>query len=144
MNSDKYLLIGRGKVGWHGEGLSGGNHFSSSGGSLQDYLSRAEDGTPIYDCEEADYEAFATLVCNGPTCKPSLPPGTIQKFGDMKALAEMLPALGGAYKAIAATALVGISSLDHVATDVYFQLLRERVPGAKMGTIQQGKIVWDA
>jgi hypothetical protein len=143
MNSDKYLLIGRGKNGWHAAGLSKWGEFSSSGGSLEDYLSRAEDGTNIYDCSEADYSSFASIVFSGPMVKPSLPAGTIQKFGDMKAMAEMLPALGGGFKSIAATALAGLSSLDYIATDVYFALLKEKVPGSKIGTVQKNQIVWD-
>jgi hypothetical protein len=144
MTSDKYLLIGRGKNGWHAAGLSKWGEFSSSGGSLEDYLSRAEDGTNIYDCSEADYASFASIVFSGPMVKPSLPAGTIQKFGDMQAMAKMLPALDGDFKSIAKFALAGLSSLDYIATDVFFALLKEKVPGAKVGTVQQGKIVWNA
>jgi hypothetical protein len=139
----KIALLGRGKRGWHASTVGENCEGSSSGGTLEGYLAECDDGVPVYDCDEADYSSFAALVCNGPMVKPSLPAGTIQKFGDMKALAEMMPALGGGFKSIAATALAGLSSLDYIATDVYFALLKEKVPGAKTGTVQQGKIVWD-
>ena len=55
----------------------------------------------------------------------------------------MLPGLQDGFKTLATMALAGLSSLDFVATDVYLQVLREQVPGAKIGKVVQGKIVWE-
>lgn len=136
-------VIGRGKRGWHASGLSHGNKCSSSGGTLEGYLQEAEDGTPIYDADQAEMGAFAAFVINGPIDDPTLAPGEVKSFGETKALARMAPALGGGFRAIAAGALAGITSLDMVATDVYLAMLKERVPGVRFGTVRNHVAVWE-
>ena len=142
--SKQYVLIGRGKNGWHADGMyDKDSTFSSTGGTLDGYISEAPEGCPVYDCEESDYDAFAKLVIGGPMHQAGLPPGTIDSFGKRKALLGMLPGLQDGFKTLATMALAGLSSLDFVATDVYLQLLRGQVPGVKIGKVVQGKIVWE-
>lgn|SRR5574337_180447 len=141
----QHVLIGRGKVGWHSDGLSHGNKCSSSGGTLEGYLSEAQDGTLIYDALEADQGAYVDFVIKGPMVDPTLPEGAISKFGsqDKAALLGMLPALSGAFIPVAVLALADIGSMDFVAPDVYVQMLREKVPGAKVGKVHNHQVVWE-
>jgi hypothetical protein len=149
----KIVLIGRGNVGWHattvGEPSPHGAAYtatgSSSGGSLQDYLKEAPEGTPIYDAEEADINAFTDFVVRGPMVKASLDKGEIHRFSqaDKECLLGMLPALGGEFQAIGVLAMAGISSLDYVAVDVYIQMLREKVPGVKVGKVVKSAVEWE-
>lgn len=141
----KHMLIGRGQNGWHSDGLSNGNKCSSSGGSLESYLKEADDGTPIYDAKDADIGDFIDWVYKGPMPNPSLDPDQIDSFrkGDQQTLLGMLPALGGAFKAIGVMALSEISSMDFVGINVYLQGLREKVRGVKIGKVQNHQIVWD-
>jgi len=137
------LIIGRGLNGWHATGLEGKNRCSSSGGTLEGYLAQAADDTPIYDAAKANVGDFASFVCNGPMADCTLPAGEVNRFGAGKSLAAMAPHLGGGFRAIAAGALAGITSLDFVATDVYLALLRERVPGVKFGVVKDHKVEWE-
>ena len=139
----KFVIIGRGKCGWHSDFIEGGNKCSSSGGTLEGYLSEAGDGTPVYDASEADYDAFASWVFKGPMIDVFLEPGTINKFGDHKALLGMLPGLKGGFDTLAVMALADISSLDYVAADVYLTMLREKVPNVRFGVVQDEQVVWE-
>ncbi len=138
----QHKLIGRGQVDWHSDGVESGNKCSSSGGSLEHYLSEAEDGTPIYDASEADLAAFCELVIGGPMVQTDLPPGTVSKFGEKAAMARMLPGLGGEFATIAKAFLIGMTSLDYVATDIYLGMLRQ-IPGCKIGKVINHTIMWD-
>lgn len=141
----KHLIIGRGQAGWHSSGTSNGNKCSSSGGSLESYLGEADDGTIVYDAKDADIGAFVTWVFKGPMVDPTLAPHEISRMGDdeKKTLLGMLPALGGAFKALGAMAMQDVSSFDFVGTDVYLAMLREQVPGVKIGKVINHQIVWD-
>ena len=138
----EHKLIGRGKSGWHSCGFDRGNKCSSSGGSLEGYLSEAEDGTPIYDADEADFDAFSELVISGPMEDVSLPPGTISSSGDDATLVRMLPGLQDGFATIAKLKLAGYTSLDYVATDVYLGMLA-KIPGMKIGKVVGHKVVWN-
>ena len=144
-----WKIIGRGKAGWHADGLSDGNKVSGSGGTLEGYAAESADGTVVYDAEESDVGSFTVWVVNGPMVDVSLPTGTISRFGDHKTLAAMLPALGGAYQTLGIMALMQkdceckLGSFDMLALDVYLPLFKEAVKGVKWGTVQNGAVVWD-
>lgn len=145
MQTDIVKIIARGKIGWHAEGLTkDGNRFSSSGGSLEDYLKQAPDGTPVVDAIDADYGAFAKLVIDGPMLDLTLPKGTVSRFGkkDQETLAMMLPGLGDAFKVIGLGNLAGFTSLDQVSLDIHLELKR-KIPGMKFGVVQNGKVEWE-
>lgn len=152
----KIVLIGRGRAGWHVDTVDEphpeGDRYtttgSGSGGSLEDYLSEAPEGTPIYDAEHLQgdqLEAFVSFVMRGPMVKTSLGAGQIHRFSqqDKETLLGMLPALGGELQAIGVAVLANISSLDYVSVDVYVQMLREQVPGIKVGKVVNGRIIWE-
>ncbi len=140
---DRILYISRGFAGWHAEGLSkDGNRFSSSGGTLEDYLQQAAEGCMVVDAENADYSTYAKHVIAGPMLDVSLDPGSVKRFQDREALAFMLPGLGGSFKTVASLNLSGLSSLDYVGADVYRQLVRQ-IPGIKLGKVQDGRIDWE-
>lgn len=69
-------IIGRGKAGWHSEGIgeqsysSSVSTVSSSGGDLESYAKDAQDETPVYDAEDADNSAFIDFVYSGPVNNP--------------------------------------------------------------------------
>lgn len=136
-------IIGRGKAGWHCDGTygdDGRSRFSGSGGTLDSYAKEAPDGTPVYDADEADFDAFSQFVYRGPMVNPWLTAGMVEKFGedDRKVLLGMLPALQDGFRGLAAATLAGLSSLDYVAVDVYLQALRERCPGVRFGVVRKG------
>lgn len=87
----EYSLIGRGKNGWHADGIhnEAGDTFSSSGG------------------------AFVKIVIGGPMVKVNLEPGTIKRFDDIpsatKTLLGMLPGLQDGFKTLATMALADLS-----------------------------------
>lgn len=135
-----YKVIGRGKVGWHAQSES----CSSSGGTFDGYVSKAEEGALVYDAEDADYGAFVKMTIAGPMLKLSLAAGQVQKFGELEreAMVRMAPGLGGSALTIAAMAVCGLTSLDFVALDIYEGLLRN-VPGMKVGHVRDGRVVWE-
>lgn len=69
---DQFFLIGRGLAGWHAQGLSQGNEFSSSGGSLESYAAQAVDGTLVYDADQSDSHQFIDWVFSCPLVDVSL------------------------------------------------------------------------
>jgi hypothetical protein len=78
----------------------------------------------------------------------SIPPDGERRFSDCskRIAAHMLPGLGGAYKTLAEAATdpqAGYTSLDFVGVEVWFKLLREAVPGIKIGRVRDGMIVWE-
>jgi hypothetical protein len=144
MYSMKTVLIGRGQNGWHAQSTNGSDITgSSSGGTLEHYLLEAEDGTAIYDCNDANYKEFSKFVFSGPLCSPTLPSGTVRTFKDQETLIRMLPGFRGTYEHLTVMNLVGLSSFDSVSVDVYISLLRAQVSGAKIGTVQNHTIVWE-
>jgi hypothetical protein len=145
LDRDKVILLARGKNGWHAQLLGAWGKASSSGGSLEDYLGDAIEGCPCYDADEADYDAFLDVIFKFPMVDATLKAGEIKRFnnGDKETLVAMLPGLGGDFKTIGKMVLSGFSSVDYVAADVYLQLLKDKVPGIKIGHVSQGKIVWD-
>jgi hypothetical protein len=145
-----HRLIGRGKVGWHTDSTYTATYTnnqpsrcSSSGGTLESYLKEAEDGCLVYDAIDADYPAFAQFVIAGPMVNPCLPPGRVSRFGEHKALLGMLPGLQGEFATIGVMALCDVCSLDSVSPDVYVQMLREKVPGVKVGKVVNHQVEWE-
>ena len=51
--------------------------------------------------------------------------------------------LSGGSLALRLPSLPTSRSLDSVAPDVYVQLLREKVPGVKIGHVERGAVVWE-
>ena len=137
-------VIGRGWYGWHTDGLDNGNRCSSSGGSLENYLKEAKNGTPVYDASETGND-FANFIVRGPMIDPCLPSGQISKFdAELKAsLLGMLPGLEDGFQDLAVMAMADITSLDYVAIDVWLTMLRERVSGVKFGKIHNGQVEWE-
>jgi hypothetical protein len=157
--SDKpqWLIIGRGKNGWHASAVN----CSGSGGSLEPYLwngeqrpgyaGEAPDGAVVYDASEAPFEAFVDLVCRGPILKCDR--SGCERFRDHAALARMLGpgGLEGGFQTIGQHVLrespkgyqgTGLSSVDYVGWDVYRPLL-ERLGGVRFGVVRGGKVVWE-
>jgi hypothetical protein len=143
MSKDKYVVVGRGKAGWHASLISGGNVCSSSGGTLEHYLADAQDEVFIYDASDAKYETFASFVFKGPMLDITLAPDEIDSFGDHKTLKSMLPGMSGGMETLGAMALTGLTSLDRVGINVYLKLLKSFVPKTKFGIVKNHKIVWD-
>lgn len=142
----RWHCIGRGKVGWHAEGVD----ISSSGGDLLDYehmsgmvegyLAQAAAGCLVYDAKDADDAAFVRHVVSGPMVSFNIGPYEVRKFSstDKQTLASMLPGLGGSFVDIAVRALkegaLTFGSLDYVGVGIYEALLRN-VPGMKLGHV---------
>lgn len=141
-----HIMIGRGKCGWHSDGLSNGNKCSSSGGTLDKYLSEADDGTIVYDAMNAPIDAFTDWVYKGPMFNPKLAAHEIDSFDgkDKNTLLGMLPALKGDFKNLGIRALSDLRSFDFVGLDVYLTALRERVPGIKIGKVLNHAVVWES
>jgi len=146
-----WKIIGRGLAGWHAAGIEEGNRVSSTGGTLEDYVSEAEEGAPVYDAEDADVGAFVHFTMAGPMDDVTLPPGKVKLFKDRAKLAAMLPALGGGFKTIGMMGLArepgegkyeGLGSIDSVATDVWLEMLRRHVPGVRFGHVGSGRVQW--
>jgi hypothetical protein len=115
MKGDRILLIGRGWNGWHASGLTGsGNAFSSSGGTLEGYIAQSTEGCAVYDASEADETAFAHMVISGPMVSHTV------------------------------TKDEGTGSFDYISVDSYMALLREKVPGIKIGYVTlAGCVRWE-
>lgn len=133
------MIIGRGQNGWHAKFLQGKNEVSSSGGTLEDYLKLAKDGTPIYDAEEANSVEFIQWVFHGPMVTVKLKPNEIQQksFDCNPTLLGLMPASKHVFKSDQ------ITSCTFVGTEVFMTLLREKVSGVKTGKVFGGKILWD-
>lgn len=145
-----WKIIGRGRVGWHADGVTAdGNKVSGSGGSLEGYLAESGEGVLVYDAKEANDGDFVAMVYAGPICDPTLKEGEVHKFGDKVALARMLPGLGGAFATIGVMALLEdgdnrIGSMDFVAPDLYMAMLKSKVKGIKLGkTNDKHQVVWE-
>jgi hypothetical protein len=121
--NEKYLIIGRGKAGWHAQSKA----CRSSGGTLHSqtydngqiragYVDNAEDGCIVYDAEKAPDGAYIDLVVCGPMLTAGLT--GVDSFsrspGATQALERMLPGFSDGYGALALMALAGLSSLDRV------------------------------
>lgn len=151
MAKQEWFVIGRGFNGWHAKGVE----VSSSGGQLdpytywtgakcEGYLAGAVEGCLVYDAKDADATAFTRFVLSGPMVDPSLPPDGDDKFTDedRAAAARMLPALGGAFKTLAAwSQSPTYGGMDKVGVGIYEKLLSE-IPGVKLGRVVNGKVVW--
>ena len=134
-----WAVIGRGWVGWH----ASGHNVTGSGGTLEGYLAEALHGALVYDASEADEDAFQCFVIRGPMVDPTLPPGAWKKWEGHTTALAMLPGLGGDFATLARGAIEGGTSLDYVAPDVYERLLRECVPGVRLGRVDDsGAIAW--
>lgn len=153
MTDKRWAVIGRGFNGWHATGVD----VSSSGGQLDPYtywtgapvagyLAEAIEGALVYDAEAADPNAFVKLVMNGPMVNPALPLDGVDRFtkADRDAALRMAPALGGGYKNIAVLAQSEkFTGLDRVGVGIFESLLR-KVPGVKIGKVQNGAVCWEA
>jgi len=137
-NIAQYKIIGRGKASWHADagtvehgniGYNGGGTYttreSSNGGTLEGYAAEAVEGCLVYDAEGADADAFIDHVYKGPMVDVDLPAGCMRK-----ALSDKVESFTGA------------SSIDHVALDVFEELLRQ-IPGMKFGKVVKGRVVWE-
>jgi hypothetical protein len=136
----KWKCIGRGFAGWHASAVD----CSSSGGTLEGYLEKAEENALVYDAEESDSEAFINHVMRGPILCHRLSPDEDDKFtdADRKAAARIMPALGGGFKTLAALSQSkSYSGLDKVGIGIYERLLLQ-IPGIKIGRVVTGRVVW--
>lgn len=135
------LLIGRGFNGWHALGIDEtGCSFRSSGGSLDDYtywtgkechgyLSEAREGCLVYDAEHLDGrdggEAFARFIFRGPMAEARIEHDYADgMYGETRSLRDC-------------------TGSDFVSPASYIKLLRERVPGIKLGVVRDGQIQWE-
>lgn len=123
----RWAVIGRGWVGWHGESADGSSR--GSGGDLAYYLQDAIPGALVYDASEADAAAFSRWVHAGPMIDPSLPPGTVSRFGSYPKNAEPVTSRPRA--------------LDNVAVDVWERLARQDVPGIRWGRVKGRSVIWE-
>lgn len=144
---DKIVIIGRGKNGWHASGISSSDStFSSSGGSLEDYLSKSSNGVLVYDADGVEYGAWSDMVIKGPMLKVDLPQSQTDRFTDKQkeTMSHMMGpgGLEGNFHTLGKLALAGFSSLDFVAPDVYMTLLKS-LPGIKLGKVLNHEIVWE-
>lgn len=110
----KWLLIERGKAGWHAYAPN----VTSSGGSLEMYQSEAAEGCILVDAENVPQLAFEAHVYRGPMVNVALPKGHARQ------------PLGQPFKT---TARRKFGSLDYVALNIYVALCR-RLPGIKIAT----------
>lgn len=138
----QWLVIGRGKVGWHARGFDDDkNAVSSNGGSLEEYLKEAVVGCMVYDALNADHDAFIKYVYCAPILDLALKPNEVRHFQDHKVLTAILPALGGAFETIGQIGLNNIGSIDSVGIDVMRALLA-KIPGIRLGIVISGRVVW--
>ena len=149
-NRTQWKIVGRGKVGWHADGItSDGHKVSGSGGDLKGYREESGEGVLVYDAKEANDGDFVAMVYGGPICDPTLKDGEVHKFGDKVALAHMLPGLGGAFATIGVMALLEdnenrIGSMDMVSTDIYISMLKAKVRGIKLGRVNdKHEVIWE-
>jgi hypothetical protein len=137
--SKRYKIIGRGLAGWHADagtvetgGINGGGTYStkesSSGGSLENYVSKAVKGCLVYDASEADADIFSNHVYTEPMVDVDLPAGNIRM-----ALSKEAEAFVSGIK---------LRSIDYVSIDIFEKMLR-RIPGMKFGKVMKGKVVWE-
>jgi len=153
MTTTKWAVIGRGFNGWHAKGdgvsSSGGTldgHTYWTGAKVAGYAAEAVEGALVYDAENAEPNAFVSLVMNGPMVNPAIPPDAVHAFDQRgrESLARMAPALGGGYKTLAIAAQDDkFTGLDSVGVAVYERLLR-KVPGVKIGKVSNGAVIWEA
>jgi hypothetical protein len=125
-----YIIIGRGKAGWHASGTTGKNKdtCSSTGGTLEHYLSEANDGCLVYDAETADDKAFTDWVFHQPMLNVRLPSSSMkQLFGE----------------AAPCTIDTEFGALDSVSPDIYLAVLRKVVPGVRFGVVKDHKVEWE-
>ena len=156
MDRTTYYMIGRGFAGWHASGLDGGNRTSLSGYDMGDeppahILKEAAEGALVYcaahlEDDPTAGDAVRSFVIGGPMVDVTLPAGTISAFGHHQTLARMAPDLEGAFAGLARLALDGVGSLDSVSTDVYAALLREKVPGVRIGHVRlrPRRVEWES
>jgi len=137
----KWKCIGRGLAGWHASAVD----CSSSGGTLEGYVEKAEEGAFVYDADAADEEAFTRHILSGPMLCHLLPPDGDDKFtdSDRKAAARMMPGLGGGFRTLAILSQnKSYSGLDKVGIGIYANLLR-KIPGMKIGKVKEGRVEWE-
>lgn len=146
MYKTTWLVIGRMKAGWHAEAAGGS---SSSGGTLEKYVTEAVDGTAVYDGDACDYDLVARHVLGGPMLQAGL--CGVKRFGqnDRQAAARMLPGLSGGFDTMVQIALLEgeskdetYGSLDYVDWPTYKRLLA-KIPGMRFGTVRNGQVIWE-
>ena len=121
---ENYVVIGRGKAGWHARVAN----ISSSGGSLEKYVSEAADNCLVYDADLVDYDMFWNAVVKGPMVDLSLSQNTVDKFVEN---IKREPLADENYR-----------SFDKVSVDVFEKLLRQ-LPGIRLGRVVNKKVVWE-
>lgn len=141
-----WLVIGRMKAGWHASAAGGA---SSSGGTLEKYLTEAADGAAVYDGDACDYGDCAQHVMCGPILQAGM--YGVKRFGrdDRQAASRMLPGLSGGFDTMVQLALVQgetdgdkYGSLDSVDWPTYKRLL-SKLSGIRFGTVRNGQVVWE-
>jgi hypothetical protein len=156
-----WSVIGRTRNGWHATGAGPVKSFGNSGGTyrekervttysnseatLADLAANAVDGALVYDMTGVDEGLATRFVVSGPMVDPALATGEVKRFGeeDRKAAARMLPDLEGSFHTFAKAAQnPKFSGLDTVAPDVYIGLVRA-LPGARVGRVHGGAVVWE-
>jgi len=159
---DNWLVIGRGKVGWH----AARENCSSSGGTLEPisgtysdgrewsrtgYLAEAAEGCHVYDADGADYSAFASFIIGGPMLKPELGDDGEDCFTekDAEAAARMLPALEGGFEHIAARGIAEVAagrkygSLDRVGWNIWRRECEKACPSVRFGVVRNHEVIWE-
>lgn len=135
----KLQIVARYLAGWWGE--YGKGHKLSGFHSVEAVLDQCAEGCVVLDKSDVDPKIGVRLVMSGPMLDVSLPPQTVDKFGDQKALEEMLPGLQDGFRTMAVAVLKGLSSFDSVSLDIYVAMWRNA--GAKVGKVVNGAVVWE-
>jgi hypothetical protein len=121
---ENYTVIGRGKAGWHAQL----KNISSSGGSLEKYISEAIENCLVYDADLVDYDMFWNAVVKGPMVDLSLSQNTVDKFVEN---VKREPLSNENY-----------GSFDKVSLDIFERLLRQ-LPGMRIGRVTHGQVTWE-
>jgi len=121
---ENYAIIGRGKAGWHAQL----KNISSSGGSLEKYISEAIENCLVYDADSVDYDIFWDSVVKGPMLDLNLSPNTVHKFIENVVRAPQSDE--------------NYNGFDKVGIEAFEKLLR-KLPGIKMGRVNNGQVVWE-
>lgn len=124
MKKENYTVIGRGKAGWHAQL----KNISSSGGSLEKYVSEAMENCLVYDADSVDYDTFWDIVVKGPMVDTSLPEKTVKKFIENETRQV--------------TDQEQFRAFDSVSLDVYETILRQ-LPGMRIGRVNHGQVTWE-
>jgi len=133
------MIIGRGFNGWHAKFLEHGCEVSSSRGTLEEYLSMAQDGTPIYDAENANQKEFIDWVYSGPMVSLTLQPNQVDN-GTKDKVTTLFGLMPSGDKVVTSDTINGFT---FIGVDAFMSLMKEKVSGIKTGKVIGGQILWD-